>query len=64
MSAISTGQRDRECRTVSVEEASRILGISRGAAYLAVNNGTLPVIRIGKRLLIPKEAIERLLGGE
>jgi excisionase family DNA binding protein len=54
-------ERDSECRTVSVEDAGRILGLSRGSAYAAARDGTLPTIRFGKRLLVPKAALERLL---
>jgi excisionase family DNA binding protein len=52
---------DRE--TVSVEEAGQILGISRALAYQAVRRGELPTIRLGKRYLVPRVALERLLGG-
>lgn len=49
--------------TVSVEQAGEILGISRSSAFQAVTNGELPVIRIGRRLLVPRSALEKLLGG-
>jgi excisionase family DNA binding protein len=52
---------DSERRTVTVEEAGRILGISRGSAYGLAKAGELPTIRLGKRILVPKSAIERLL---
>ena len=48
-------------RTVTVTQAARILGISRGSAYEAVKTGELPVIRIGKRLLVSRAALERML---
>ena len=47
--------------TVSVEEAARILGISRGLAYEMVHQGKMPVLRFGRRMVVPKKAIERLL---
>ena len=47
--------------TISVEEAAKILGISRGSAYLAAQTGQLPTIRIGKRLIIPVAALEKML---
>jgi len=53
--------------TITVEEAARILGISRGSAYEAVRRGDIPTIRIGKRLIVPVAALERMLssaGGE
>ena len=49
--------------TLSVPEAGRILGISRSSAFQAAANGQLPVIRIGKRLLVPRHALEQILGG-
>jgi excisionase family DNA binding protein len=47
--------------TISVEEAARMLGISRGAAYTHARDGSLPTVRFGKRLLVPKAALEKLL---
>jgi excisionase family DNA binding protein len=49
-----------ECRTLQVEEAAKILGISRAAAYIYARDGTLPTIRLGNRLLVPKSAIDKL----
>ncbi len=49
--------------TLTVEEAAARLGIGRNAAYVAANKGQIPAIRIGKRLLIPRAAFERLLAG-
>lgn len=47
--------------TITVEEAARVLGISRGSAYEAVRRGQLPTIRIGKRLIVPVASLERML---
>lgn len=52
-----------QCQTVRVEEAGRILGIGRTKAYEAARTGEIPTIRIGRRLLVPKVALERLLSG-
>jgi excisionase family DNA binding protein len=57
-------QSDSERRTVSVEQAGRILGISPGAAYAHAKDGSLPTIRLGKRLLVPKAALDKLLSVE
>lgn len=47
---------------VTVEEAARRLGLSRGTAYRAVADGTLPSIRIGKRkLIVPLRALDEFL---
>jgi excisionase family DNA binding protein len=47
--------------TYTVPEAGLLLGISRGAAYAAAADKTLPTIRIGRRLLVPRAALQRLL---
>lgn len=53
---------DTECKTVSVEEAGIALGYSKNSAYAAVRSGELPVIRLGKKMRVPKIALDRLLG--
>jgi excisionase family DNA binding protein len=48
--------------TLSIEEAGmEVLGLSRDAAYKAAKTGDLPTIRVGRRLLVPKAALEKLL---
>jgi excisionase family DNA binding protein len=49
--------------TVTIDAATAMLGISRATAYDAVSRGVIPCIRIGRRILIPKVALERLLDG-
>ena len=46
---------------VTVPEAAEMLGISRNFAYQLVREGKLPSIRFGKRILIPKAALEKML---
>ncbi|MET4149917.1 helix-turn-helix domain-containing protein [Bradyrhizobium sp. RT7b] len=49
--------------TFSVEEAGcEILGLSKVSAYAAANRGDIPTVRIGRRLLVPRLALEKLLG--
>jgi excisionase family DNA binding protein len=50
-----------ERQTITVEEAARLLGIGRTSAYLAVRRGDLPVLRIGRRYVVPRVALERML---
>ena len=50
--------------TVSVDEAARLLGIGRTAAYDAIRRRELPAIRIGRRLLVPTRGLLMLLNGE
>jgi excisionase family DNA binding protein len=54
--------KERRRATFSVPEAGEILGIGRSLAFEAAGSGQLPVIRIGKRLLVPRAALERMLG--
>jgi excisionase family DNA binding protein len=49
--------------TLTVEEAAATLGISRAFAYEAVRRGEIPSIRIGRRVLVPRAALEKLLEG-
>lgn len=44
-----------------VEEVARMLDISRTSAYEAITRGQLPSIRLGRRLRVPRAALERLL---
>jgi excisionase family DNA binding protein len=50
-----------ERRTLTVPEAAEVLGVSRNSAYAAARSGDLPTIRIGRRLLVPVDALERKL---
>jgi excisionase family DNA binding protein len=52
------------CRVVTLSKAAVILGISRGSAYEAAKRNEIPTIRIGRRLLVPSAALERLLAGD
>jgi len=47
--------------TLRIEEAAKILGIGRNLCYDRVKTGEIPVIRIGRRLLVPRRALEKLL---
>jgi excisionase family DNA binding protein len=46
----------------SVTEVGELLGISRAFAYELVARGELPVVRLGRRRLVPKVALLSLLG--
>ena len=50
-------------RTYTVEEAALLLGIGRNQGYEAARRGDIPTIKIGKRVLVPKAALDRLLEG-
>ncbi len=55
---------DIEKLTLTVDEAARYLGIGRNSAYAAIARGEIPAIRVGKRLLVPKAALEKMLYGD
>ncbi len=48
---------------LTVQEAADYLRISRGLAFAAVRDGSLPSVRIGRRILIPRRQLEALLDG-
>ena len=47
----------------SCEEARKQLGISRGLFYEAIHRGEIPHVRIGKRILIYRVSLEKMLEG-
>ena len=54
-----------EALTITVEEAARLLGISRQTAYNLAAAGELPgVLRLGRRLVVGKKAILDALAGK
>jgi excisionase family DNA binding protein len=52
----------RRIGLLTVEQASKALGISRGAAYRAAAVGELPTLRLGRRVYVPAARLEDLLG--
>jgi len=50
-------------RTYSIAEASKLLGIHRLTLSAAIRRGEIPALRVGRRVLIPSQALERLLEG-
>ena len=49
--------------TMTVGETADRLGISRALAYKAAQRGELPIIRIGRRYLVIRAELERMLLG-
>lgn len=56
---LNTGIDKRLC--ITVPEAAGMLVISRNFAYELVRRGQVPVIKFGKRLLIPRAALDKKL---
>jgi excisionase family DNA binding protein len=53
MATIVPGER----LVLTVAEAGELLGISRAFAYELVARGELPVLRLGRRIVVPKAAL-------
>ena len=49
---------------LTVAEATQLLRVSRPTVLAAVHSGKLPHLRLGRRVLIPRAALERMLAGE
>lgn len=50
-----------ECKTLSISEAGKILGLGRNKAYEAVQRGEIPSLRFGGKTVIPRKAIDKML---
>ena len=55
-----------ELRVYTVNETAQLLRIGRATAYLAIQRGQIPSLRVGGRILVPAEALAALLrtGGQ
>jgi excisionase family DNA binding protein len=50
-----------ERATYTVKEAADILGLSRASAYRAARRGQIPTIRIGRRILVGRQALIEII---
>jgi len=50
-----------ESLVYSVPQVQQLLRISRSSVYEAIRRHELPVLKIGKRLLIPRAALEHII---
>lgn len=48
---------------LTVDEAAELLRIGRNGAYAAVANGSLPAVRIGRTIRVPRDALALLMRG-
>ena len=48
---------------LTVEEARLLLRLSRNSMYAAIARQEVPQLKIGRRILIPRKALERLMDG-
>lgn len=47
--------------TLTVLEAAEALGISRNSTYEAIKRGDLPFLRVGRRVMVPRAALDNML---
>ena len=47
--------------TYSVREAAVILGISKSLTYQLAQENAIPVLRLGNRIVIPKQRLEEFV---
>jgi excisionase family DNA binding protein len=52
-----------ERELLSVREAGEVLGIGRSKTYELINEGALEVVRIGRRALVPRQAVAEFVEG-
>jgi excisionase family DNA binding protein len=50
-----------DCLTLTVDEAAKVLGISRALAYELIASGEIPSLRLGRRIVVPRRALDLLL---
>ena len=55
--------KDPERLVYSVAEAGKLLNLSRGSTYEGIRTGQIPSVKIGRRILVPRAALDRLLEG-
>jgi excisionase family DNA binding protein len=50
-------------RTYTIDEVAELLGLSRNRAFAAAREGRLPVrvIRVGRRMFVSRQALDRFL---
>lgn len=46
---------------LTIAEAGRVMRLGRNSAYAAAASGELPTVRIGRKLLVPRQALAKML---
>jgi excisionase family DNA binding protein len=52
---------DNPREVLTVQETATTLGISLNSAYEGIRRGEIPHLRIGRRIVVPVAALERVL---
>ena len=53
-----------ETMLLTVREAARLLGIGRDSVYALIREGRLRAVHIGRRIRVPRTALERWIESE
>ena len=56
-----TVKENTESLVYDVPTAGKLLNLSRATAYSLAAQGIIPTIRFGKRIVVPRKALEELL---
>lgn len=49
---------------LAVKDVQRIMGIGRDASYVVMNSNSFPTVKVGKKLYVHKEVLDKWLKGE
>ncbi|APH13225.1 hypothetical protein ASJ33_07710 [Dehalococcoides mccartyi] len=47
--------------TLSVQEVTKLLGVSKSGVYELVHTGKIPSLRFGRRILIPRMQLDKMI---
>jgi len=61
---LSPNNRSARRATYTVAETAAILGISRTTTYECIQRGEIPSRRFGRRVVVPRYELERLLADD
>ena len=50
-----------ECQTYTIKECAKILGVGVSVMYESARQGRLPVLKFGRRFVVPKYAFDKML---
>jgi excisionase family DNA binding protein len=52
---------ENEKLTLTIEEAGKLLGVSRPTAYKLAKTKQIPTITLGRRIFVPRAALNKML---
>ena len=61
MKAENTTVNSGESLVLTPVETAKLLRIGRATVYEQIRQGTIPSIRMGRKILVPRRALEKLL---